>query len=62
MKTRLACAMLLLAGGCRPAEPPLAPLEFAGRTTWNDRCPVRGNRLNPRLDPIWINGRPVGFC
>ena len=28
----------------------------------NDRCPVRLAKLNLRLPPIYVNGRPVGFC
>ena len=28
----------------------------------NDRCMVRGGTLNPVFRPVYINGRPVGFC
>ena len=28
----------------------------------NDRCPVRHGRLNPTYAPVYVNGRPVGFC
>jgi len=28
----------------------------------NDRCPVRHGTLNPAYAPIYVNGRPVGFC
>ena len=28
----------------------------------NDRCAVRKTRLNPKMPPIYVNGRPVGFC
>jgi hypothetical protein len=28
----------------------------------NDRCPVRKNKLNLKMPPLWVNGRPVGFC
>ena len=28
----------------------------------NDRCPVRHAKLNLRMEPIYVNGRPVGFC
>jgi hypothetical protein len=28
----------------------------------NDRCMVRGGTLNPTFRPVYINGRPVGFC
>ncbi|MGE5176960.1 MAG: hypothetical protein ACM3JJ_11360 [Hyphomicrobiales bacterium] len=28
----------------------------------NDFCPVRKARLDPDRDPVYVNGRPVGFC
>ena len=28
----------------------------------NDRCPVRHGKLNPTYVPVYVNGRPVGFC
>ncbi len=28
----------------------------------NDRCPVRRAKLNPAIAPVYVNGRPVGFC
>jgi len=28
----------------------------------NDRCPVRHGKLNPAYVPVYVNGRPVGFC
>jgi hypothetical protein len=28
----------------------------------NDRCVVRQGTLNPNYLPVYINGRPVGFC
>jgi len=28
----------------------------------NDRCPVRHGTLNPTYAPVYVNGRPVGFC
>jgi len=33
-----------------------------GAVTLNDRCPVRRVKLNPNLRPLFVNGRPVGFC
>lgn len=33
-----------------------------GETTINDRCPVRKVALNRRLAPLFVNGRPLGFC
>jgi hypothetical protein len=42
----------------------LAHLRFreSGLVSVNDRCAVRLVRLNPRMSPVWVNGRPVGFC
>jgi len=38
-------------------------LRFADRSvSLNDRCPVRKVKLNRRLSPLFVNGRPVGFC
>ena len=34
----------------------------SGNVSSNDRCPVRKVSLNPRLDPVLINGRAIGFC
>ena len=28
----------------------------------NDRCIVRGNKLNPKMRPVYVNGQPIGFC
>ena len=33
-----------------------------GSVSSNDRCPVRKNKLNRGFDPLYVNGRPVGFC
>jgi hypothetical protein len=33
-----------------------------GSKTENDRCIVRQRRLDPGLPPVWVNGRPIGFC
>ena len=45
-------------------EDSLSPLRYLadGQVTLNDRCPVRLVRLNRRMEPVWVNGRPVGFC
>ena len=38
-------------------------VRFAdGDLSLNDRCPVRRNRLNLRMPPVYVNGRPIGFC
>ena len=28
----------------------------------NDVCPVTRDRLNPVIEPLYVNGRPIGFC
>jgi hypothetical protein len=33
-----------------------------GQVSLNDRCAVRQVRLNPKMPPAYVNGRPVGFC
>ena len=33
-----------------------------GDVSLNDRCAVRKDKLNPKMPPIYVNGRPVGFC
>lgn len=33
-----------------------------GQVSLNDRCPVRRHKLNLRVPPVYVNGRPVGFC
>ena len=33
-----------------------------GLVSLNDRCAVRKVRLNPKMPPVYVNGRPIGFC
>jgi len=33
-----------------------------GRGSHNDRCPVRLNKLNRKMPPVYVNDEPVGFC
>jgi len=33
-----------------------------GSKTENDRCIVTQMKLTPALPPVWVNGRPIGFC
>lgn len=28
----------------------------------NDRCIVRQGMLNPIFKPVYVNGKPIGFC
>lgn len=38
-------------------------LRYAsGELSLNDRCPVRRDRLNPKVRPLFVNGKPTGFC
>ena len=38
-------------------------LRFADeQVSVNDRCPVKRRKLNPCMAPVYVNGRPVGFC
>jgi hypothetical protein len=49
-----------LVAGVDPAFPRLRFED--GSVSLNDRCPVTLSRLNPRLDPVQVNGRSIGFC
>lgn len=33
-----------------------------GAITRNTACPVLKARLNKRVQPLFVNGRPIGFC
>lgn len=33
-----------------------------GLVSLNDRCMVRHLELNPKMPPVYVSGRPVGFC
>jgi hypothetical protein len=38
-------------------------LRFAdGLVSLNDRCMVKQRELNPKMPPVYVSGRPVGFC
>ncbi len=62
--SRKSCLLLLLSvffAGC------IVPLYYHvrfddGALTLNDTCPVRDLPLGPMKSPIFVNGRPVGFC
>ena len=41
----------------------LPRIQFAdGQVSMNDRCMVRQVKLNLRMPPVYVNGRPLGFC
>ena len=33
-----------------------------GLVSVNDHCPVRKHKLNLKMPPVYVNGRPIGFC
>jgi len=43
---------------------PFSPIRYRDRdlVSLNDRCPVSQTQLSPEIEPIYVNGRPVGFC
>jgi len=44
-------------------EEKLPRLRYAdGQISLNDRCPVRHAKLNPKMAPVYVNGKPIGFC
>ena len=56
-------AVLCGCTGGSGAPPKFGPLRYAdGSTTLNDRCPVKRNPLNAKVDRLWVNEHPVGFC
>ncbi len=45
------------------ADPAYPKLKFADSlVSLNDRCMVRGSKLNARLAAQYVNGQPLGFC
>ena len=70
-------AVLFLSSSCSPSMRPMEPLgefeepeaEFSPVRYWdrdlvslNEQCPNTRARLNPAIEPIYVNGRPIGFC
>lgn len=47
-----------------PTEDPQHPrIEFSDSlVSLNTQCPVRGGKLSLRYKPVYVNGRPIGFC
>jgi hypothetical protein len=47
-----------------PGKDPAHPLvKYADSlVSLNDRCIVRQGGLNPAFKPVYVNGRPIGFC
>jgi hypothetical protein len=42
-------------------EKPLTRFDD-GQVSLNDKCPVRKAKLNLRMPPVYVNGKPIGFC
>ncbi len=59
--TLLACGD---AGVTEPEPESFAPIRFVDRDleSINDRCPVRHDPLSKAVEPVYVNGRPLGFC
>ena len=57
-------ALAALAQPMLPVPGPAFPrLTFADSlTSVNDRCVITHNRLNAAIHPLYVNGKPVGFC
>jgi hypothetical protein len=32
------------------------------QVSMNDRCPVRQGKLSTTYKPVYVNGKPIGFC
>jgi hypothetical protein len=69
----LVLGLVLAAAAAMPPAPPaeLVPGDHPdfpklrwteGGLSPNDRCPNRRVKLNPKIAPVWVNGRPIGFC
>jgi hypothetical protein len=74
----IAAVALMVVGtsGLAASDPPIGEAHFVdgdidtlprirfadGLVSLNDRCPVRLVPLNLRMPPVYVNGRPVGFC
>jgi hypothetical protein len=47
----------------QPADSfPLVRYFEGEQLSLNDKCAVRKVRLNPKMPPVYVNGRPIGFC
>ena len=63
-------AATILAGARAPAQqfvptadPEHPRIRYADSLlSLNDRCAVRQGKLNPAFRPVYVNGKPIGFC
>ena len=77
-RTAIALAALTLAAcGARPAEllPPAGKADYVdasvehprlkfsdGSVSENEACPVTKRKLSVWFPPVYVNGKPFGFC
>ncbi len=44
-------------------DPAFPRIKYAdSRVSPNGRCIVAGNKLNPKVRPVYVNRIPIGFC
>ena len=62
----LAASLACAASAQRYVETPVPDfprLKYADSlVSANDRCIVSQAKLNPKMAPLYVNGRPIGFC
>lgn len=60
----LACASAVFAQRYVASDDPEFPrIQYAdSMVSVNDRCIVRLRKLSPKIQAIYVNGRPIGFC
>ena len=41
-----------------------SPIKYFGTSlvSLNDKCPNTGQPLSSDIEPLYVNGRPIGFC
>ena len=41
-----------------------APIRYfdSDLVSLNEVCPLTRGRLSPVIEPVYVNGRPIGFC
>jgi hypothetical protein len=45
------------------SDPKYPKIKYADSLmSLNDRCAVARNKLNVKVRPVYVNGKPVGFC